>query len=140
MARKITILIGVIGILLAAYFRANFTAGDDRGAAGPRTFLQEKGDMCTGVAENAVANREAIVEFQKYEILSDKILIMERCMDENGFEVHSQWSNQMKSVIQIKATTEKISEEEAEETLRRKAMFDFFSKEQKVTYWQAKKK
>mgnify|MGYP000029068219 FL=1 len=140
MIKKITILIGVIGLLLASYFKINFTSGDDRGAAGPRTFLQEKGDMCTGVAENAVANREVIVEFQKYEILSDKILIMERCMDENGFEVNSQWSNQMKSVVQKKASTEKISEEEAEETLRRKAMFDFFSKDQKVAYWQAKKK
>ena len=140
MVRKITILIGVIGILLAAYFRVNFTTRDDKGAAGPRTFLQEKGDMCTGVAENAVANREVIVEFQKYVILSDKTLIMETCMDENGFEVNSHWSNQMKPVIQKKASTEKISEEEAEETLRRKAMFDFFSKDQKVAYWQAKKK
>jgi len=139
MIRKITILIGIIGLLVAAYFKVNFTAGDDRGAAGPRTFLQEKGDMCTGVAENAVANREIIVEFQKYEILSDKILIMERCMEENGFGVNSQWSNQIKSMIQKKASTEKISEEEAEETLRRKAMFDFFNKDQKVAYWQAKK-
>ena len=140
MVRKITIVIGVIGLLLAAYFKVNFTGGDDRGAGGPRTLLQKKGDMCTGVAENAVANRQVIVEFQKYEILSDKILIMERCMDENGFEINSQWSNQIKSAMQKKASTEKISEAEAEETLRRMAMFDFFSKDQKVAYWQTKKK
>ena len=140
MLRKITILLGVIGLLLAAYFKFYFIAEDDEGAVGPRTLLQEKGDMCTGIAENAVANRQAIVEFQKYEILSDKILILERCMDENGFEVNPQWHNQMKSVIQKKASIEKISEEEAEESLRRKVMFDFFSTDQKVAYWQAKNK
>ena len=79
MIKKITILIGVIGLLLASYFKINFTSGDDKGAAGPRTFLQEKGDMCTGVAENAVANRQVIVEFQKYEILNDFKMIFLKC-------------------------------------------------------------
>jgi len=42
MVRKITIVIGVIGLLLAAYFTVNFTGGDDRGAGGGQNSLAEK--------------------------------------------------------------------------------------------------
>lgn len=106
---------------------------------GQRSLLQEKGDLCAGIAENAVANLQAIVEFQKLEILGRKVNVMRRCMADNGFEENPLWLAAAKPIAKKNATNLNLSEDEALENLKRESMYIFSVANKKPLYWQLKK-
>lgn len=104
-----------------------------------KTLLEDKGNVCLGIAEKAVANRQTIVEFQKYEILGDKGMVMRKCMEDNGFEENPAWLNENKKIIQEKIKDSQISEDEATENLKREAIYIFVNFKNQPLYWRSKK-
>jgi len=77
---------------LLIYVFFNFYLSSSNLTSSPKkTLLEDKGNFCLGIAEKSVANRQAIVEFQKYEILGDKAMVMRKCMEDNGFEENPAW-------------------------------------------------
>lgn len=105
-----------------------------------KTFLEDKGNFCLGVAEKSVANRQAIVEFQKFEILGDKAIVMRRCMEENGFEENPLWLKENVNLIHNQPRNSEISEDEAIENLKRESIYIFYAEDKKPLYWQLKNK
>ena len=100
--------------------------------------LEDKGNFCLGIAEKSVANRQAIVEFQKYEILGDKAMVMRKCMGDNGFEENPAWLTDNKKIIQEKIKDLQISEDEAIESLKRDAIYIFTNSDKKPFFWRQK--
>jgi uncharacterized protein YpmB len=102
-----------------------------------KTLLEHKGNFL-GIAEKSVANRQAIVEFQKYEILGDKAMVMRNCMEENGFEENPLWVNEKTKVIQQKAKDGDISEDAVLENLKKEAIYSFTNSDHQPLYWRLK--
>jgi len=85
---------------LLIYVFFNFYLSSPNLTASPKkTLLEDKGNFCLGIAEKSVANRQAIVEFQKYEILGDKAMVMRKCMEDNGFEENPAWLIENKKIF-----------------------------------------
>jgi hypothetical protein len=103
-----------------------------------KTLLEEKGNFCLGIAEKSVANRQAIVEFQKYEILGDKAMVMRKCMEENGFEENPLWVSENLKVVLTKRKEPDISEDAVMENLKKEAIYIFVNQNNQPLYWQSK--
>lgn len=104
-----------------------------------KTLLEDKSNFCLSIAEKAVANRQAIVEFQKYEILGDKGMVMRKCMEDNGFEENPAWLIENKKIIEEKIKDSQISEDKAIENLKREAIYIFVNLKNQPLYWRSKK-
>ena len=139
MKKLIIIFIFLLTFVLLIYLLFNhYLSTKNLSSTSERTFLEDKGNFCLGVAEKAVANRQAIVEFQKYEILGDKASIMRNCMEENGFEENPSWLSENKKIIQNKIKDSQISEDEAIENLKREAIYIFRTSDNKTLFWRLK--
>jgi len=84
------------------------------------TLLEKQGDICAGIAENAVANLHAIIEFQKLEISARKANVMKRCMEDHGFKENPAWLTYANSLANQNASKLNISQDEALENLKNK--------------------
>ena len=100
-----------------------------------KTLLAKVGDECAGIADNAVANMSAVVEFQKLEIQGRKINVMRRCMRDKGFSENPSWLAYATPVAHANAIKQSISEDEAIENLRREHMMIFNQSSQQPIYW-----
>lgn len=121
------------------YLLFNLYLSNSNIAAPPKkTLLEDKGNFCLGIAEKSVANRQVIVEFQKYEILSDKAMVMRTCMEDNNFEENPTWLIENKKTIQEKIKDSQISEDELIENLKREAMYIFSKTDKKPLFWRQK--
>ena len=99
------------------------------------TLLEKKGDFCAGIAENAIANLHAMVEFQKLEILARKANVMQQCMTDQGFNENPDWLIYGTSLAKENAVKLEISQDEALQNLRKQDMYVFSSKKNKPLYW-----
>lgn len=103
-----------------------------------KTRLEKVGDECAGIAENAVANMTAIVEFQKLEIQGRKFNVMRRCMADHGFFENPKWTTYAKPIAQSNSMKQNISEDEAIENLRRSHMVIFKINPDQPIYWESR--
>ena len=87
--------------------------------------LQKVGDECAGIADNAVADMVAVVEFQKLEIQGRKIHVMRLCMADKGFQENPNWLEYAKPIAQKRAIKDGLSLDEALENLKRIDMMSF---------------
>jgi len=126
-----------LSLLLLVYFSFN-SYFFSQSSSPKKTLLEEKGNFCLGVAEKAVADRQAIVEFQKYEILGDKAMVMRKCMDENGFEENPNWLSENIKIVQAKSKDADISEDGVLENLKREAIYIFVNSSNQTLYWRSK--
>ena len=136
----ITFILLPIFVLVFYFLFNHYLSTKDLSTTSERTFLEDKGNFCLGVAEKAVVNRQAIVEFQKYEILGDKAIVMRHCMEDNGFEENPSWLIANKKIIQEKIKYSQISEDEAIENLKREAIYIFSNLDKKPLFWRLKSK
>ena len=83
-------------------------------------------------------SRQAIVEFQKYEILGDKAMVMRKCMDENGFEENPNWLSENIKIVQAKPKDADISEDGVLENLKREAIYILVNSSNQTLYWRSK--
>lgn len=97
--------------------------------------LQKVGDECAGIADNAVANMVAVVEFQKLEIQGRKIHVMRLCMADNGFQENPSWLKYANPIAQKLAIQDHLSPDEALENLKRTDMMNFQEGSHPL-YWQ----
>jgi hypothetical protein len=100
-----------------------------------KTALGKAGDECAGIADNAVANMTALVEFQKLEIQGRKFNVMRRCMADYGFVENPQWSIFAMPMAKSEAVEQRISADEALENLRRSHMMHFNETPSQPIYW-----
>lgn len=99
------------------------------------TVLEKQGDICAGIAENAVANLHAIIEFQKLELLARKANVMKRCMEDHGFIENPAWLTYATSVANQDALKLNISKYEALENLKKQDMYILSVPHDKPLYW-----
>lgn len=137
MLKTFFIVILSISLLLLVYFSFNFYLLSQSNLPN-KTLLEEKGNFCLGISEKAVADRQAIVEFQKYEILGDKAMVMRKCMDENGFEENPLWVSENLKVLQTKGKETDISEDAVMENLKKEAIYIFVNSNDQLLYWRSK--
>jgi hypothetical protein len=99
------------------------------------TVLEKQGDICAGIAENAVANLHAIIEFQKLELLARKANVMKRCMEDHGFIENPAWLTSASSLANQTALKLNISNDEALENLKKQDMYILTVRKDKPLYW-----
>jgi hypothetical protein len=100
-----------------------------------QTRLAKLGDECAGIADNAVANLPAVVEFQKLEIQGRKFNVMRRCMADKGFVENPAWLAYANPIAQANAIKQSISVDEAIENLKREHMMVFIDVPHQPIYW-----
>lgn len=92
-------------------------------------------DRCTGIAENSVANKRAIVEFQQLEIQGNKTNVILSCMRDNGYVQNPAWLKYAQAIAKSEAQKNNISENEALTTLGRRDMQIFSENTNRPIYW-----
>ena len=126
----------LIGLPLLGYlWTLHQTDGSEPKA---KTALQKAGDECASIAENAVANMNAVVAFQMLEKEGRKINVMRRCMADHGYTENPKWLAYGAPIAKANALKQGVSEDEAIENLRRANMMVFAVSEQQPIYWTAK--
>ena len=126
----------LIGLPLFAYLWTLYQTDVSEPKA--KTALQKAGDECASIAENAVANMNAVVAFQMLEKEGRKINVMRRCMADHGYTENPKWLAYGAPIAKANALKQGISEDEAIENLRRANMMVFAVSEQQPIYWTAK--
>ncbi|CEN55680.1 hypothetical protein [Candidatus Methylopumilus turicensis] len=138
MLKKLMILMVLIGMFVAIYLSASghlASTSEESTVAKDASALRKAVDDCAGIADNAVANMTAIVEFQKLEIQGRKINVIRRCMADHGFTENPGWLRFATPVAHADALAQKISDDEAIENLRRKSMMELDESSNSPIYW-----
>ena len=126
----------LIGLPLLGYLWTLYQTDGSEPKA--KTALQKAGDECASIAENAVANMNAVVAFQMLEKEGRKINVMRRCMADHGYTENPKWLAYGAPIAKANALKQGVSEDEAIENLRRAHMMVFAVSEQQPIYWTAK--
>ena len=126
----------LIGLPLLAYLWMLYQTDGSEPKA--KTALQKAGDECASIAENAVANMNAVVAFQMLEKEGRKINVMRRCMADHGYSENPKWLAYGAPIAKANALKQGVSEDEAIENLRRANMMVFAVSDQQPIYWTAK--
>ena len=126
----------LIGLPLLGYLWTLYQTDGSEPKA--KTALQKAGDECASIAENAVANMNAVVAFQMLEKEGRKINVMRRCMADHGYTENPTWLAYGAPIAKANALKQGVSEDEAIENLRRANMMVFAVSEQQPIYWTAK--
>ena len=133
--KKRIFLISVVLIAPAIFYF--FTLNQVKNSASnQKTMLEKVGDECAGIAENAVANMTAIVEFQKLEIQGRKFNVIRRCMADHGYFENSEWAAYAKPIAHSNSLKQNISDDEAIENLRRSHMLILKVNADHPIYWE----
>jgi hypothetical protein len=103
------------------------------------TQLERMGDECVGISEKAVIGMTPVVEFQKLELLSRKANVLKNCMADRGFREDPAWRKYAEPLAKTIASEQKISFDEAIETMRKADMLLFKKQPQRPLYWLASK-
>lgn len=124
-----------LGVLLVLWL-INMDIISFGGAKDTKTSQLEKdGNECVNIAENAVAQMIAVVEFQKLEIIGRKARVMRICMQDHGYQQNPAWTNYATPLAQKIAKDTQISFDEAFENLRRNEMVIFKPSDQQPIFW-----
>lgn len=134
MLKKILLLLIIVTVAVTAYL-VDHSSKKNEIQNQVVSLLEKKGDFCTGIAEHAVANLQAIVEFQGLEILARKANVMRQCMKDQGFDENPAWLSYASSLAIKNALNQKISEDEALQNLVKQDMYIFTTQKNKPLYW-----
>jgi formate dehydrogenase maturation protein FdhE len=137
--KKIIPMVSIVIILgVLVWF---FIIDNEEGGASKQeiTQLQHMGDECVGISEKAVMGMAPVVEFQKLELQSRKANVLKNCMADRGFHEDPAWRKYATPLAKIIASKQKISSDEAIETMRKADMLIFKKQAQRPLYWQASK-
>lgn len=126
----LSVLVVIVG--LAGWYWQSISAGVDKG---PSPLVQEI-NQCDLIASKAAAGLPEALPFQKLEKAARQSRVLERCMQDRGYQENKAWVDQARQQASKVATEQQVSQSEAYETLRRKAMLQGG---QDVSYWQKKR-
>ena len=99
-----------------------------------QVLLVKIGDKCAGIAENSIADKAPIVEFQKLELLSRRATVLNNCMHDNGYNQNPAWLTYAKPIAKANAENGKISYDEALTSFSRTEM-QVFEPTKSPPYW-----
>ena len=128
----------VLTVLLGAAVYMFMDASD---VETPRTLtaLEHVGDECELIAEKAAQALPETLPFQQLEKAARQSRVLQNCMNDRGYVENPAWVKYVQSIVVKTAETEKISVNEAYETLRRSKMKTFYEPDQKTPlYWTLK--
>lgn len=94
---------------------------EDEPAASP-TVLAQTINQCDLIASKAAAELPEALPFQKQEKFARQSRVLERCMQDRGYQENPSWVTKANLRAGQIAHTQGISQNEAYETLRRQAM------------------
>lgn len=129
----LSVLLTVIVMLAVLYWR-NLHEGT---ADEARTPLALTINQCDLIASKAAAELPEALPFQKLEKYARQSRVLDRCMQDQGYQENPDWHAYIQPQIKQMAAQQQISEDEAYETLRRTAMLQA-EKPEVVTYWRKK--
>lgn len=134
--------IPTIGLVLTLAFLTWFFLINNQNQSSTKqevTQLERMGDECVGISEKAVIGMTPVVEFQKLELLSRKANVLKNCMADRGFREDPAWRKYAEPLAKTIASEQKISFDEAIETMRKADMLLFKKQPQRPLYWLASK-
>lgn len=94
-------------------------------------------NQCDLIAGKAASHLPEVLPFQKLEKAARQARVLERCMQDRGFEENPRWASAATRQAVEQARIQQISENEAYETLRRAAMLA--APEAGDSYWRQKR-
>lgn len=124
----------VLGLLLLGY--AGFWYWQSLTEVSPATSHNEVSQVvnqCDLIASKAAAGLPEVLPFQKLEKAARQSRVLDRCMQDRGYQENPAWVTEATKQAQRMAHEQGISEAEAYETLRRQAMLQ--SAPEAVGYW-----
>lgn len=124
----------VLGLLLLGY--AGFWYWQSLTEISPATSHNEVSQVvnqCDLIASKAAAGLPEVLPFQKLEKAARQSRVLDRCMQDRGYQENPAWVTEATKQVQRMAHEQGISEAEAYETLRRQAMLQ--SASEAVSYW-----
>ncbi len=90
-------------------------------------------NQCDLIASKAAASLPELYPFQRLEKAARQAHVLEMCMQDRGYRENPAWVKRAKLAATIEAKKQQISEDEAYETLRRRAML--VSQSADAVYW-----
>lgn len=129
----LSVLLTVIVMLAVLYWQ---NLHEDAGSS-MRTPLAQTINQCDLIASKAAAELPEALPFQKLEKYARQSRVLDRCMQDQGYQEHPDWRAYIQPQVKQLASQQQISEDEAYETLRRAAMLQA-EKPEGVTYWRKK--
>ena len=133
MSKLITIGLPATLLVLIGFFWVWNTDVDEAPRA--LTELEKTGDACDSIAQKAAAHLPEVLPFQKLEKAARAARVVETCMHDRAFTENPAWVKWAQPVSQQHADAQKISVNEAFETLKRKAIYSFKPTTNEQTYW-----
>ena len=100
-----------------------------------QSLMIKVGDKCAGIAENSIANKVPILEFQKLELLSTRAAVLSNCMHDNGYAQNAAWLTYAEPIVKAMAGNEKISFNEALTKFSRTEMQLFTPRNVHPLFW-----
>ena len=100
-----------------------------------QSLMMKVGDKCAGIAENSIANKVPILEFQKLELLSTRATVLTNCMHDNGYVQNAAWLTYAEPIVKAMADNEKISFNEALTKFSRTEMQLFTPRNAHPLFW-----
>lgn len=94
-------------------------------------------NQCDLIATKAAAELPEALPFQKLEKLARQSRVLERCMQDRGYQQNPAWVTKANAYADEIAHAQSISRDEAYETLRRQAMLK--DEVAGTNYWRARK-
>jgi hypothetical protein len=143
MPTKTKLLIGLIILAAAANFWLLPPSFSSKTAAPQQATTAQKAlglivDRCSGIADKSVAGQKVRVEFEKLAVEGIKAKVIQDCMNDNGFVQNPAWLKYATPIATANSQKNKISFDEALNTLSRADMQAFAPAPPKPDYWTKK--
>lgn len=90
-------------------------------------------NQCDLIASKAAAELPEALPFQKLEKAARQSRVLDRCMQDRGYQENPAWVSETNKHLPEIAREQGVSENEAFETLRRKAMLQ--AEDKSLAYW-----
>jgi len=118
-------IVAVFGVLLLGYagfwYWQSLTEAE---SISPQSDVAQAINQCDLIASKAAAELPEVLPFQKLEKAARQSRVLDRCMQDRGYEQNPVWVTQANQQAPRIAHEQGISEAEAYETLRRQAMLN----------------
>ncbi len=119
---KTSAIAGVLGVVLLTGADILYWQNLSEDAPPEPGVLVKNINQCDLIAGKAAATLPEALPFQKQEKIARQAHVLERCMQDRGYQENPAWQKQANVQARQMADARHISEAEAYETLRRQAM------------------
>jgi hypothetical protein len=136
MKKVLFVALPIVVFVGATYWYFNFY-GDEQITS--LTALEKTGDECSFISEKSAMHLPETLPFQKLEKAARKARVLNQCMQDRAYTENPAWVKAATMLAKKDAEAQHISYDEAYESLRRQAMYNFKSSEGMPLYWIAAK-